>query len=383
MIKSSYLGFLIFAGMMIVFFVLPDPEGLQKPFRVLMGVSFVIIYFALLIKKEIALSTLWPVIIGGFFVVLMIFRGTILSSFINAYLCLFGLLCIPKLLFTLKPIRQTNLNYLHILCIISIILQFLFYSSDDGRPKLAYEINLSGAYLFLFFISSDILRNKHGKLIVIVLSLFTLSRLLIFSIILYYLVRYSKKYFQSWLQKINATSIIITGYILISIFSLWYVVNIKSEINYDESINRIANLNDGSNQLRFLANTLVMATIYTTPFDKNVLFGYGQDVNFIAATKGSMIGPHNELYDSIIQYGIITVIFFSFFSLPVFNKITSYANIEYLIPILFYTLILWIRFLLIPSFEMLFILLLLNIANEKSKTGEPNLNINANCLSCT
>ncbi|MEI6140223.1 MAG: hypothetical protein WCP85_13230 [Mariniphaga sp.] len=383
MIKSSYLGFLIYAAMMIVFFVLPDPEGLQKPFRVLMGVSFVIIYFALLIKKEIALSTLWPVFIGGFFVVLMIFRGTILSSFINAYLCLFGLLCIPKLFFTLKPIRQTNLNYLHILCIISIIIQFLFYSSHDGRPKLSYEINLSGAYLFLFFISSDILRNKHGKLIVIVLSLFTLSRLLIFSIILYYLVRFSKTYFRSLLQNVNATVIIITGYILISIFSLWYVANIKSEINYDKSINRIANLNDGSNQLRFLANTLVMATIYTTPFDKKVLFGYGQDANFIATTNGSTIGPHNELYDSIIQYGIITVIFFSLFSLPVFNKITSYANIEYLIPILFYTLILWIRFLLIPSFEMLFILLLLNIANEKNKTSETNLNTNANCLSCT
>ncbi len=383
MVKSGYVGFLIFVTMMIVFFVLPDPEGLQKPFRVILGLSFVVIYFALLIKKEISRMTLWPVIIGGALVLLMIYRGTIQTSFLNAYLCLFGLLCIPKLFFNLTPIRKTNLNYIHVICILSFIIQFLAFSSADGRPSLDYEINLSGAYLFLFFISSDVLNNKHGKLLVIVLSLLTLSRLLILSMVLFYLIRFSKKYFKSYLQKLNVTYIAIGSYIAISIFSLWYAANVKSEIAYDTGISRIATLNDGSNELRFIANTLVLGTIYATPFDAKVLFGFGPVENFINATKGSLIMPHNELFDSIVQFGIITVLFFSLFSLPIFNSVTSYANIEYLIPILFYTLILWVRFLLVPSFEMLFILFMFNIINEKSKSSETSLYANEHHISCT
>lgn len=377
MIKSSYVGFLLFVSMLMVFFVLPDPEGLQKPFRVLMGLSLVIIYFALLIKKEISRKTLWPILIGGGLIVLMVLRGTLQTSFINAYMCLFGLLCIPQLFFELTPIRKTNLNYIHVLCILSFLIQFLAFSSADGRPSLDYEINLSGAYLFLFFIYSDILKNKYGKLLVIGLSLLTLSRLLIFSLVIFFLVRFLKTRFKTRLQKINVTVIAITSYIAISLFSLWYVANIKAEIDYDKSISRIATLNDGSNELRFIANTLVLGTIYTAPFDAKVLFGFGPVENFINATKGSLIMPHNELFDSIVEFGIISVIFFALFSLPIFNKVTSYSNIEYLIPLLFYTLILWIRFLLIPSFEMLFILFLLNIVNERGKVkdSEPKISI--------
>ena len=377
MIKSSYVGFLLFVSMLMVFFVLPDPEGLQKPFRVLMGLSLVIIYFALLIKKEISRKTLWPILIGGGLIVLMVLRGTLQTSFINAYMCLFGLLCIPQLFFVLTPIRKTNLNYIHVLCILSFLIQFLAFSSADGRPSLDYEINLSGAYLFLFFIYSDILKNKYGKLLVIGLSLLTLSRLLIFSLVIFFMVRFLKTRFKTRLQKINVTVIAITSYIAISLFSLWYVANIKAEIDYDKSISRIATLNDGSNELRFIANTLVLGTIYTAPFDAKVLFGFGPVENFINATKGSLIMPHNELFDSIVEFGIISVIFFALFSLPIFNKVTSYSNIEYLIPLLFYTLILWIRFLLIPSFEMLFILFLLNIVNERGKVkySEPIISI--------
>ena len=372
MIKSGYLGFLVFASMMLIFFVLPDLTGLQKPFRVLLGLSFAITYFALLIKKEISLKTLWPVIIGGLLVISMFVRGTLQASFINAYLCLFGLLIIPYLFFSLTPIRKTNLNYIYVLSILSFLIQFMVFSAPDGRPSLAYEINWSAAYLLLFFFCSDILNNKYGKLLVIILSLFTLSRLLIFSIILYYLIRHFKKYFKSWLQKQNIVRFAIVSYIFITFFSLWYAANVKSKLVYDKSINRIASINDDSNKLRFIANTLVIGTIYSAPLDTKVLFGFGPVQNFIKATEGSLIMPHNELFDAIVQFGIITVIFFSLITLPAFNKVTSYDNIEYFIPILFYTLILWVRFLLVPSFEMLFILFMLNIINEKRRLSETN-----------
>jgi hypothetical protein len=381
MIKSGYLGFLVFVSMMIVFFILPDLKGLQKPFRILLGLSFAIIYFALLIKKEISLKTLWPVIIGGLFVGLSILRGTFQASFVNVYLCLFGVLCIPNLFFNLTPIRKTNLNYIHILCIASIIIQFFIFSSADGRPSLAYEINWSAAILFLFFLNSDVLNSKYGKLLVIVLSLITLSRLLVFSIILFYFIRHFKKYFYSWLIKVKASTILFTSYIFILFFSIWYVANIKADIVYDSTISRIGKINDESNKLRFLANTLVIGTIYTSPLDTKVLLGFGPVENFIKTTKGSLIMPHNELLDAIVQFGIVTVIFLSFFSMTIINKVTSYSNIEYLIPILFYTLILWVRFLIVPSFEMLFILFMFNIANQKSKLSENYPTQNAPCFS--
>ena len=367
MIKSGYVGFLIFVSMMIVFFVLPDLKGLQKPFRILLGLSFATIYLALLIKKEISLKTLWPVVIGGLLVIFIIFKGTFQAALFNAYLCLLGLLCIPHLFFDLTPIRKTNLNYIYVLSVISIVIQFLFFSSNDGRPSLAYQFNAAGAYLFLFFILSDILNIKLGKLFVLLLSFVMLCRLLIFSIIIFYLIRHFKEYFKTWIERVSATSIIIVIYIVFTLFSLWYVANVKVEKSTGISISRISTLNDASNQMRFLANAVVIGTIYSAPFSDNVLFGFGKVENFVDTIKESVIMPHNELFDTIVEFGLITVVFFSLFSLPIFNKVTSYSNIEFLIPILFHTLILWVRFLFVPSFEMIFILFILYIANEKKQ----------------
>jgi hypothetical protein len=364
--KGSYVGFLVFVFLLITFFVIPDPEGLQKPFRIAIALLFVFIYVAQLIKREIPLKSLIPVLGAGALLLIMINRGTLQTSFFNAALCLVGVVCLPSLTFKLDgtyEIRRTNLIYIHTICLISILVQFLIFSSKDGRPTLAYEINLSGAYLFLFFLLSDVIKLRHGKIAVIILSLLTLSRLLVLSILLFYLVRHLKPFFRKGLEKINIKIIVASSYILISIFSLWYVANVKRQISYDKSIKRLTTLNDGSNELRFLANTLVLASIYKAPFEGKTLFGYGKIENFLKATKDSLIMPHNELFDSIVQFGIISVVFFAFFSLPVYKQVTNFNNLEFFFPVLLYTLILWVRFLLVPSFEMIFILFLLYIRN--------------------
>lgn len=216
--KRSYVGFLVFVSLLLIFYILPDPEGLQKPFRILLATVFAVIYVAQLIKREISLNTLYTVLAAGALLVVAMQRGTAQTSFVNASLCLFGILCLPSIIFKIDEIRRTNLIYIHTLCLISIIIQFLIFSSHDGRPTLAYEINLSGAYLFLFFLFSDALKLKHGKIAVIFLSLLTLSRLLIFSIALFYLIRFLKIHFKSRFFKINVTLIVISSYILISIF---------------------------------------------------------------------------------------------------------------------------------------------------------------------
>lgn len=60
MINSKHLGFLVFAFTMVIFFIIPEYEGIQKPFRLMLCCSFPVIYFALLLKKEIRYRTLYP-----------------------------------------------------------------------------------------------------------------------------------------------------------------------------------------------------------------------------------------------------------------------------------------------------------------------------------
>lgn len=364
MIRSNYLGFLLFAFMMVIFFVIPEVEGIQKPFRVMLCLSFPVIYFALLIKKEISYQTLLPVAVATILVVFMVIRGTLQSAFINAWLCLFGLLCLNRLFFDLTKERKENLRYIYLLAVLSILLQFLLFPYEDGRPKLAYQFNLSGAYLFLFFIAADILGYKWGKLLVIVLSLFMVSRLLIASIVIYYLVRFGKKYFTIVIGRLNAITITLLCFAFISLFSLWYTSQIRSDISYESGYRRIIRLNDGSNQLRFIANTAVLNTVFTLSPNPKILFGYGPVENFIKEKKIPKM-PHNELFDALVEFGLLSVIFFSMITLPAFNRIVSFANLEYFIPVLFHTLILWVRYLLIPNPDMLFILFLLYIANKE------------------
>ena len=369
MIKSRSLGFWLFTGMLIVFFVLPDPTGLQKPFRIFLGLSFAIIYSAMLIKGEISPKTLIPICLGAFVILLSLLRGTFQIPLVNSWLCLIGLLCLPHLFFDLTPIRKTNLTYILILAIVSMLIQLLIIRTPDGRPSLTYELNTAGAYLFLFFIFCDVMKNNYGKLFVIAISLLILSRLLVFGILLFYLVRYLKSYFKIILERFNAVTIILMGYTCIILFSLWYTSNMKPELIYTPKFSRLAQTNDLSNKMRFRANDIFLKAFYKDPLDNNILLGFGTYDQYISQSKGAFIMIHNELFDANSQFGLITVLIFSFFSLPLFNKITTYANLEFFIPVLFSTLLLWVRYLIVPSFEMIFILFLLQIINSKPNTA--------------
>lgn len=364
MIQSKQLGFLLFSFMMLLFFIIPGIEIVQKPFRILLCGIFPIIWAALIIKKEISYRTITPVIGATILMALMAIQGTLQSSFINVWLSLFGLLTIDHLFFEMTDQRRENLRYLFLLALLSFLIQLLNFSYQDGRPTLAYEINLSGAYLFLFFLAAEVLNFKVGKWIVMAISLFLLSRLLIFSIIIYFLVKSSKGYFIRWINKVNALTMALTCYLLVCLFSVWYTSNVKSQITYESGPGRIVRINDGSNKLRFQSNSIALKSIATWPVKKESILGYGPIENFLSAHNTRFM-PHNEVIDGIVEFGLLTVIFLSLFTMKAFNKLVSFSNIEYFIPLLFYTSILWVRYLLIPSPEMLFILFLLYLSGKK------------------
>jgi hypothetical protein len=344
-------------ALQVVFFVLP--EVVQKPFRICIGLLFLIIYVTLLIKKQVKLSSLLlmsGLIITGFLIFL---NGTLETAYINSLLCAAGFFVLNEIKFEIDPLREKNLNILFYICCLSIIIQFLIFR-HNGRPKLSYEINLSGAYLFLFFLLSDALGKKSGKFLVIILSLLILSRLLIFSILLFYLARYLKKLFRP--IKLNYVLIMVCAYLFISLFSVWFVMNNKPVISYDEKITRVTTLNDNSNYLRFATNSKILLNIATR--DKNLVLGYGNPLNSKAYFKQFFIMPHNELFDFLIEFGLVALILFIIISTPVYSKVFNYENLEYFLPLILYTLLLWFRVLLIPSFEAIFVLLILNFRTK-------------------
>lgn len=368
--QNEKISFYIFYTILIVFFIVPAPY--QHWLRVLLGIIFFALYVIVPMPKRLrnhsALMLATLCILG----VVMFARGTLVSSYVNMFLCCTGLVCISHFAAGHYYANTKALARLHLVCSVALVLQLAAYSYGEGvngRMTLGYEVNYSGAYLFLFFLFSDALRKRWGKLLVIAASLFVLSRALFFALALFYLVRYSKKYFRRVLQRfLNPAAVVCGAYILFSCFCFWYVQNMVPEENYDYTRSRLIKVNDGSNYLRFAINRTMLEDIAEAPLSADMLLGRG-DIAITTAEKGGFYPiPHNEFFNNIMEVGIIASLILAFFALSVINKLklVSFCNVEYFLPLLFYTLILWVRFLVTPSFEMIFIVLLLHFTQQKN-----------------
>lgn len=353
MIRSDKLGFVFFIVLQIVFFIIP--ESLQKPFRILIGMGFFFVFFALYQARKIKLFSIIPFLILFIISIALFIKGSFQSSFLNSFLCLFAFFYIEKLSFEITSFRKRILDILYYLVCFSFIIQFLIFDFR-GRPTLSYEINLSGAYLFLFFLYSDSIGKRSGKILIIILSLFMLSRLLIFAIMVFYIVRIGKKLLFSIRTKFSLTFIIFVAYISFSFYTAWYILNFIPTISYQDDISRVVNLNDGSNLIRFSTNAKVLASIGT--LDEKLIWGYG-DVHGRNYRKVFHAMPHNEVFDFLVEFGLIALLAFAFITVPIFGRYLNYLTLEYYVSLLFYGLFLWIRFLILPSFESIFIFFVL------------------------
>jgi len=369
MITKEKYTYFVFTTLLIVFFVIPEP--VQKPLRIFIAASFFVSYFALLLSNKINLLSIVLVLIASLLLVLSYKAGSLQTSLINAYLCMFGLLIIKKNDFRLIAESPGKINKLYYILVIGIIVQFLVFRSADGRPKLSYEINLSGAYLFIFFLFSDIIKKKKGKLLVIILSFILLSRLLILSIILFYIIRYGKILLRRRISRINLYLTVVLIYFSFSIFTVWYTFNVHSDVRYNTGASRVTNINDGSNKLRFEIDAKVILAIIEK--DKNLLWGYGDIRSNQTYIKKFFLMPHMELFDILVEFGGFILIFFGTFMLILFNKFATYQNLEIIIPVIFYTLFLWVRLFLMPSFESIFIIYLLYISEYKRQSNSMKL----------
>ena len=130
---------------------------------------------------------------------------------------------------------------------------------------------------------------------------------------------------------------------------------------------RVTNLADGSNQTRFIYNMNILEGVFID-HDHKFLWGYGAISGEGANPEyvyNYHLMPHNELLDSIAEFGYIVTFLFLLFSIPLFNKYFSWRLYDYYIPLVIYTMILWARFMIVPSPEMAFILFLIIAKNKE------------------
>lgn len=303
--------------------------------------------------------------------VIISLHGSFQSSIINIFLSTFFIVIIEPLYkkFTRHQIRIAK-RIVNI-CIVAMILQLSFFTAVDGRPRLGYELNWSGAYLFLFFLYNDILNIKIGKIFVCAASMVLLSRLLILSILLFYLFKLIKRLFQK--AKIHWGIVylfILVGYLYANV---WMLVNVEFGADSADK-DRVTSLADGSNQSRFLVNTNILEGIFIDK-DPRFIWGYGEISGGVSREYGYNyhLMPHNEFLDSIAEFGYISTFVFLLFSISLYNKYFSWRLYDYYIPLLVYTMILWARFMVVPSPEMAFIIFLIIAKSKEYGFGKKEL----------
>ena len=140
------------------------------------------------------------------------------------------------------------------------------------------------------------------------------------------------------------------------IFSFFYIQSNKFSIGYENDISRVINLNDNSNLIRFKINIAIILTKFS--FNNSFLWGHGDILKNFKYLNTYYVIPHNELLYTLLRFGLIRTIFFSYFIFSIYKKYINKSNLEYFISLLFYTLFLWVDFLILPSLEIIFIFFL-------------------------
>ena len=361
-IKYSDVGPLLFMGMCIVLYSIPD--NVQLPFRLLIFLGLIGGY---LNNKSLHMPVIQFLIfcITAFIVLSKIVIGTFDTSLLMVFLSIIPIMNIDT--YTSFSQRQMRvLRYIIYFLCFAIVGQLLIYRYE-GRPNLSYEINQSGSYLFLFFLLCDLFKIRLGKILVICASFLLLSRLLILAIATFYLITIVNKFFPKILRWFTYTKLILLANICIVLFSfVFFLIFTRDEISTTTNdASRLVNVVDGSNMLRFRINVNIIIDLFDG--DRDLLYkGYGDMAINSQYVDRYILMPHNEMLKGGAQFGFIFMLFFFLVTRKYYSQYVNRKTLTYFIPIVLYTLILWVRFTIIPSFEMIFILFILKLKCDEN-----------------
>lgn len=363
-LRKEQIGYIFFLLILLIFYVIPAP--VQLPFKLVLLFGMFYVYVSefmknyVLKKREILKLLCIPVVI-----IVSLVQGSFHPSLLVVVLSIFPLLMINDFYFKLTPRRIKSIKLIALIMALGIIAQMVFFRYE-GRPRMGYEINLSGAYLFLFFLFSDANNIRWGKVLIILLSIVLLSRLLVAALFLFYGIRFCKKKLRKLFSRFNWCFLVLFFSLLTCVFSVWYTLNMAtSVVQGNTGEDRLLTINDGSNYKRFEINYNIVLSLILNNDKKLLIGGYGDTVKHqdYKIKYGNM--PHHELIKSIAQFGLLTTIFWLFISMPLFNSLLRFSNFEYFISLLFYTQILWVRLTIVPSLIMILFIFIVNIHNQK------------------
>lgn len=352
----------LFLLMCIVLYAIPD--SIQLPFRLLVFIGLIGSYLKAN-RFRMPFIQFFIVIIAGFIVLSKIYIRTFDTSLLMVFLAIIPVMNVDKYFdFSTKQIRYLR-GIIYFLCF-TVVAQLMIFRYQ-GRPNLSYEINQSGSYLFLFFLLCDVLKIRIGKLLVIFSSFLLLSRLLVLSIIVFYIVRFINKHAAKLISWLTYSKAVIFANIFIVLFSFAFLFVFAGETvsGSSDDASRLTNVVDGSNMVRFKMNVDIVMNLING--NESLLYrGYGDMTTNPEYLDDFLIMPHNELIKGIAQFGLVVMLFFFIVSKKYYSQYVNQKTLEYFIPIVLYTLILWVRFTIIPSFEMIFILFILKLKADEN-----------------
>lgn len=349
--SSSNMFFKYIQSWAVVFWIMPEP--MQKPFRILLLLYALWLF---LNKKVVPKLRLYYAVVVIALATISL-HGSFQTPIINILLSCAGVLVFPYFYTPFSERQKKTARRIAFFCCISMLTQLMFYTFE-GRPKLSYEMNWGAAYLFLFFLYCDYINFKWGKLFVVLASAVMLSRLLILSLLLYHVILFVKPKIPN--IKLSWPLVYTVLFTLFIIMNMWFLLNFGDVRDNAEGRARVTNVADGSNVFRFMANMGIINGIFVD-FDDNLVYGYGaihseDNVKYFSNYHNM---PHNELLDAVAEFGIVTTLIFVFGSLKRFNRLFNKDVYHLYAPLFTYTMILWGRFLIIPSPEMMMVLFLI------------------------
>lgn len=206
-------------------------------------------------------------------------------------------------------------------------------------PVLSWQDpNYSAYYLFMFFLFTK--RNNYKIISYVTLSFgfLTLSRTYILAVIIYLIIDKSHNV-RNFITKFKLNSFYKLSFISI-VFVLfvgnYFLSNVGDIINVnDRTFDRITNINDASNQFRFIANNKFIEALINNP--SKFLFGVDKETyqsSFFINT------PHNSFLALITNYGMLFSIGFLIVFGNCINKLFVEKNYSIIISqFVFFTLL--------------------------------------------
>lgn len=294
---------------------------------------------------------------------LLLINFLFIITFINfSYDILTSSLIISLAFFLLKDDFEISKSYaltIYLISLIGIIYWFTYSNKlESSRVFLNNpDPNFSSLFMLLFFFYCD--KNKFvlGKIIAFISIFLFLSRNYFFSIIVFYIVKLTKKHIYFLLKKIEKFyCLILILNISLLLFSFIFLKQVHFTSNI-ENASRLISLSDNSNYNRFRINIFFITKFFNDW--EFALFGIKNYYETFHSVAGNVI--HNSFLAFFAENGLLYSSVYFYLLAKVINFKFKFYNYEYIYSYMFFSLFLHELF---TGTSILFFLIIMSIKNK-------------------